>query len=87
VPAAIHVSPEAMCGGALAKVQDGDLIRVDALAGTLQALVDAETWASRTAATIEPAQAEVNHHDLGRELFAGMRRNVKSAEEGAITWL
>jgi phosphogluconate dehydratase len=87
VPAAIHVSPEAMCGGPLAKVRDGDVIRVDAVAGTLQALVDAETWASRPAATIEPAQAEVNHHDLGRELFAGLRRNVTSAEEGAITWL
>jgi phosphogluconate dehydratase len=87
VPAAIHVSPEAMCGGALAKVLDGDVIRVDSVAGTLQALVDAETWASRSAATIESAQAEVNHHDLGRELFAGMRRNVKSAEEGAVTWL
>jgi phosphogluconate dehydratase len=87
VPAAIHVSPEAMCGGPLARVRDGDVIRVDAVAGTLQALVDDETWASRPAATIEAAQAEVNHHDLGRELFAGMRRNVKSAEEGAITWL
>jgi phosphogluconate dehydratase len=87
VPAAIHVSPEAMCGGPLARVQDGDIIRVDAVAGTLQALVDEETWASRPAATIEPAQAEVNHHDLGRELFAGLRRNVKSAEEGAVTWL
>jgi phosphogluconate dehydratase len=87
VPAAIHVSPEAMCGGPLAKLQDGDMIRVDAVAGTLQALVDAETWASRPAATIESAQAEVNRHDLGRELFAGMRRNVKSAEEGAVTWL
>jgi phosphogluconate dehydratase len=87
VPAAIHVSPEAICGGALAKVRDGDVIRVDAVAGTLQALVDAETWASRSAATIDPTQAEVNHHDLGRELFAGMRRNVRSAEEGAITWM
>jgi len=87
VPAAIHVSPEAVCGGPLGKVRDGDVIRVDAAAGTLQALVDADTWASREPATIPAAQAEANHHDLGRELFAGMRRNVRSAEEGAVTWL
>ena len=87
VPAAIHVSPEALAGGMLARVQDGDIIRVDAVAGTLQALVDADIWAARTSATLEPSQALVNGHDLGRELFAGMRRNVLSAEEGAVTWL
>jgi phosphogluconate dehydratase len=87
VPAAIHVSPEAMCGGPLAKVRDGDLLRVDSVAGTLQALVDDATWASRATATIDPAQHAANGHDLGRELFAGLRRNVRSAEEGAITWL
>jgi phosphogluconate dehydratase len=62
-------------------------VRVEAVNGTLQALVDDATWASRTMAAIDPVQAEANHHDLGRELFAGFRRNVKSAEEGAITWL
>jgi phosphogluconate dehydratase len=87
VPAAIHVSPEALAGGALAKVRDGDVIRLDAVAGTLQALVDDAEWAARQPALIDPAQVEVNGHDLGRELFAGMRRNVKSAEEGAITWM
>ncbi len=87
VPAAIHVSPEALAGGPLGKVRDGDLIRLDADAGTLQALVPAAEWEARTPATITPAQAEANGHDLGRELFAGMRRNVKSAEEGAITWM
>jgi len=87
VPAAIHVSPEALCGGPLAKVRDGDLLRLDAVAGTLAALVDAATWASRTTATIGDAQRAANGHDLGRELFAGMRRNVRSAEEGAVTWL
>jgi phosphogluconate dehydratase len=87
IPAAIHVSPEALAGGPLARVRDGDIIRLDAVAGTLEALVDAATWASRESATIAPAQAEANGHDLGRELFAGMRRNVKSAEEGAVTWL
>ena len=87
VPAAIHVSPEALAGGPLAKVRSGDLIRVDADAGVLQALVDDATWAAREPATLEPEQAEIHAHDLGRELFAGMRRNVRSAEEGAITWL
>ncbi|MBU6260056.1 MAG: phosphogluconate dehydratase [Burkholderiales bacterium] len=87
VPAAIHVSPEALAGGPLAKVRDGDLIRLDAVAGTLQALVPDAEWAARVPAMLDPARAEANGHDLGRELFAGLRRNVKSAEEGAITWI
>jgi phosphogluconate dehydratase len=87
VPAAIHVSPEALAGGPLALVRDGDIIRVDADAGVLQALVPADEWAARQPATMDAAQADINGHDLGRELFAGMRRNVKSAEEGAVTWL
>ena len=87
VPAAIHVSPEALAGGPIAKVRDGDVLRLDAVAGTLQALVDADTWASRTEATLAAGASQANAHGLGRELFAGMRRNVSSAEEGAITWL
>ncbi len=87
VPAAIHASPEALAGGPLAKVRDGDVVRVDAVAGTLDALVDAATWAAREAATLADAQAEVTAPDLGRELFGGMRKNVTSAEQGAITWL
>lgn len=87
VPAAIHVSPEALADGPLGKVRDGDLIRLDAVAGTLQALVDTDTWAAREQARLDPAQAEVNGHGLGRELFGGMRRSVRSAEEGAVTWL
>jgi phosphogluconate dehydratase len=87
VPAAIHVSPEALAGGPLGKVRDGDLIRMDAVAGTLTALVEAAEWAARPVAEIDAAQAEDNAHDLGRELFGGMRRTVRSAEEGAITWL
>ena len=87
VPAAIHVSPEALAGGPLSRVRSGDIIRLDASAGTLQALVDPAEWDAREPATISPAQAADNGHDLGRELFAGMRRNVLSAEEGAISWL
>jgi phosphogluconate dehydratase len=87
VPAAIHVSPEALAGGPLALVRDGDIIRLDADAGVLQALVPADEWVARRPVTLGDAQADINGHDLGRELFAGMRRNVKSAEEGAITWM
>ena len=87
VPAAIHVSPEALAGGPLARVRDGDLLRLDANAGTLAALVDAAEWAARPLATLDANQAEDNAHGLGRELFGGMRRTVRSAEEGAITWL
>ncbi|WP_397534852.1 phosphogluconate dehydratase [Roseateles sp.] len=87
VPAAIHVSPEALAGGPLARLRDGDLVRLDATTGSLQALVDEGEWAARALAEIEPLQAEDNAHGLGRELFAGMRRNVSSAEQGAISWL
>jgi len=87
VPAAIHVSPEALAGGPLAKVRDGDLIRLDAVAGTLAVLVDDADWAARPLASLSPEEADANQHDLGRELFGGMRRTVRSAEEGAVTWL
>jgi len=87
VPAAIHVSPEVLAGGALGKVRDGDLIRVDAVAGRLEALVDAKDWEAREIATLSPDAARRNGQGIGRELFAGMRKNVLSAEEGACTWL
>ena len=87
VPAAIHCSPEALAGGPLAKLRDGDLIRLDAEAGTLAALVDEAEWAARELAVLSDEQAEEHAFDLGRELFGGMRRTVRSAEEGAITWL
>jgi phosphogluconate dehydratase len=87
VPAAIHVSPEVLAGGPLGKVRDGDRIRLDAVAGTLQALVDAAEWSARVPAERSAAAADDSAHGLGRELFAGLRRNVTSAEEGAITWL
>ncbi len=87
VPAAIHVSPEAAAGGALAKVRDGDRIRLDALAGTLQVLVDAATWDARAYAVMPDALRAANGVGMGRELFASMRRNALTAEEGACTWL
>jgi phosphogluconate dehydratase len=87
VPAAIHASPEALAGGPLARVRDGDVIRLDAVQGKLDALVPEAEWAARTLAVMTAAQAEDNAHGLGRELFSGMRRHVTSAEEGACTWL
>jgi phosphogluconate dehydratase len=87
VPAAIHVSPEAAMGGALARVRDGDVVRVDALAGTLQALVSQAEWDARTPAQLPAALQAANGIGMGRELFAGMRRNTLSAEEGACSWL
>ena len=87
VPAAIHVSPEALGGGPLAKVRDGDLIRLDAVAGTLQVLVPEAEWAARPLAERSQQLAEAHGAGFGRNLFAGMRRNVSTAEEGACTWL
>ncbi|MFM9926659.1 phosphogluconate dehydratase [Variovorax sp. H27-G14] len=87
IPAAIHVSPEAAAGGPLAKVRDGDLIRLDAVAGTLAVLLPEDEWAARETATLPEAQRIADGHGLGRELFAGMRRNALTAEEGACSWL
>jgi phosphogluconate dehydratase len=87
VPAAIHVSPEALAGGPLAKVQDGDLIRLDGIAGTLQVLVSQAEWVARPLAQMPAELRAANGVGMGRELFANMRRNALKAEEGACTWL
>ncbi|MES2187619.1 MAG: phosphogluconate dehydratase [Pseudomonadota bacterium] len=87
VPAAIHVSPEALAGGPLARVRDGDVVRLDSIAGTLDVLVPAGQWATRPLATMPPELTAANGVGMGRELFAGMRRNALTAEEGACTWL
>jgi phosphogluconate dehydratase len=87
VPAAIHVSPEAAMGGPLAKVRDGDVIRMDSVAGTLAVLVDASEWTARSVATMPESLRVANGVGMGRELFSGMRRNAITAEEGACSWL
>jgi phosphogluconate dehydratase len=87
VPAAIHVSPEAAMGGPLARVRDGDVVRLDAVAGTLQALVPQAEWDAREPAQLPAALQAANGIGMGRELFAGMRRNTLTAEEGACSWL
>ena len=67
--------------------KEGDLIRLDANAGTLQVLVPQDEWDARENATLSDEQRMADGHGLGRELFAGMRRNALTAEEGACTWL
>jgi phosphogluconate dehydratase len=83
VPAAIHVTPEAVDGGGIARVRDGDLIRVDAPAGRLAVLVDGAEWTAR-----EPAKADLsaNAAGVGRELFAAFRANVGRADAGAAVF-
>ncbi|WP_292935433.1 phosphogluconate dehydratase [Noviherbaspirillum sp.] len=83
VPAAIHVSPEVLSGGPLGRVRDGDLIRLDADAGVLQALVADAEWNARSS---EEADLSANHVGMGRELFAMFRATVSAAEEGAATF-
>lgn len=83
VPAAIHVTPEALGGGPLGRVRDGDIVRVDAVAGTLDVLVDEAEWAARTPAECKAPPAI----GFGRELFANFRRHAGGAEQGACTWL
>ena len=79
VPAAIHVTPEAADGGAIARLRDGDIVRVDSVAGRIEVLVDAVTWAHREAERpVAAVQAGV-----GRELFAVFRANAGAADAGA----
>ena len=87
VPAAIHVSPEAAAGGPLAKLRDGDRVRLDAEAGTLQALVPDADWAKRENAVMPDNLKSADAMGVGRELFTAFRRNALLAEEGACTWL
>ncbi|MBC7610519.1 MAG: phosphogluconate dehydratase [Polaromonas sp.] len=87
VPAAIHVSPEAAAGGPLARLRDGDLIRLDALTGELRVVMPESEWESRPLAVMPPALCHSNGLGMGRELFAGMRRSALTAEEGALSWI
>ena len=78
VPAAIHISPEAALGGPLAKLVDGDVVRLDATSGTLTVLAD--DFDARPVATMDLSQ---NSAGLGRELFDVFRENVGLATNGA----
>ena len=87
IPAAIHLCPEAASGGGIAKIRNGDIIRLNATVGMLNVLVDEDEWNEREGVELSDAKRISNGHGFGRELFGGMRRNVLSAEEGAVTWL
>ncbi len=80
VPAAIHMTPEAVDGGPISKIRDGDMIRLDANEGTLTFLGDEKEFFSRTPAT-EDLRSQ--HYGMGRELFAGFRSLVGVADRGA----
>ena len=83
VPAAIHVTPECLAGGPLAKVRNGDVIRLDGERGVLEVRAAESEWAAR-----QPETLDLSHyqHGLGRELFAGFRANAAEAEQGGITF-
>lgn len=78
VPAAIHLSPEAAAGGPIAQIQDGDMLRLNAVTGTLETL--AENWQDRH--IIHP-ELSVNEEGMGRELFSMFRRTAGPASQGA----
>ena len=82
VPAAIHISPEAVKGGPLGKLRDGDIVRLCANKGSLEALVDAAEWDAR-----EPAKQPPAEPGVGRELFAIMRHFADEAEKGGSAML
>jgi phosphogluconate dehydratase len=82
VPAAIHLCPEALDGGLIAKIKDGDMINLDGETGELTLLVDSKELASRELSTFK---LNGHHQGMGRELFGFMRRNLSSAETGACS--
>lgn len=82
VPAAIHLVPEALDGGLIAKVKTGDMIRVDGQTGVISLLVADDVLASRETAKFK---AQDQHFGMGRELFGFMRGNLSSAETGACS--
>jgi phosphogluconate dehydratase len=79
VPAAIHLTPEVASGGPLGRVRDADVIRLDSLKGTLEALVPEDIWSRRPVAS---ADLTANAFGMGRELFRAFRANAAAAEEG-----
>jgi phosphogluconate dehydratase len=82
VPAAIHLTPECLAGGALAKIQDGDIVKLDSYAGTLEVRVPEATLQSRPAPQPDLAG---NSYGVGRELFATFRNVASDAETGAVS--
>ncbi len=81
VPAAIHCTPEALRGGGLSQIQDGDVLRIDTNTGQLSLV--GGTWAGRQSVAAPIADP---HQTLGRALFNNFRATVTSAESGACSW-
>jgi phosphogluconate dehydratase len=82
VPAAIHLTPEAVDGSLLAKIVEGDIIRLDAKTGQLDLLVETEVLAQRVAVI---PQLDSSRIGMGRELFGCMRSQLSGAEQGACS--
>ncbi|WOT06694.1 phosphogluconate dehydratase [Shewanella youngdeokensis] len=80
VPAAIHLTPEALDGGLIAKIIDGDLVRVNAMTGELSLLVEADELNRRTAVAVDLRSSS---YGMGRELFGALRASLSSPETGA----
>ena len=80
VPSAIHVTPEALDNGMIAKIQEGDIIRLDAVQGTLSVLLSGDELQSRN---IETPDLTHNHFGMGRELFSAFRHIAGHADQGA----
>ena len=80
IPAAIHLTPECLDGGMLARVRAGDIIRLDAEQGSLNVLVDENELNQRIVATPDLSR---NEFGMGRELFSVFRANAEGAEQGA----
>jgi phosphogluconate dehydratase len=82
VPAAIHLSPEAIGGGPISRIRDGDIVRLSAEDGRLEVLIDADEFAAREEAAAPPPATGTR-----RELFAFMRHGADGAEQGASAML
>ncbi|WP_411360179.1 phosphogluconate dehydratase [Pseudidiomarina salilacus] len=82
VPAAIHLTPEAVDGGLIGKIQAGDLVRLDAENGVIELLVSSDELEQRAQATLD---LTADHHGMGRELFGALRGQLSGAEQGACS--
>jgi len=80
VPAAIHLYPEAAAGGVIAKIRDGDMLKLDCRSSELSLLVGAQELSEREVAPLSEVK---NQYGMGRELFGNLRNNVSHAELGA----
>ena len=80
--AALHVTPEAAEGGPIARLRDGDIVRVDAPAGRIEVRLDPAEWAARAPARRDPHALEAAGFGVGRELFTRLRAGAAPADRG-----